>query len=290
MIRLDAPPTIEEMDRFVSDRPIWQVLASQISAPPRKVVVAMIPPPEKDIQIGRFNPTRMAEEGHEANMFAQFAMPKVKAFFEHPRCRTWTPQERQAYMQALLQELAKDFHEIYHAKTKSKTRAVRITDEHLGVVVASPGPDYPAPGSIVACHPEDGTRIDAFGMEIAVFGAFLPEMEWKPRYCDWWESIPVEVANGMLRAYGNKIVIQLDAMPEKVGVILLSDNAKQWNAEATVLSVGREQSDVHPGERWSVDMNLVTTAGLDFALGPEYERQFVIPPEALNFRYEQVTS
>ena len=267
---------------MVAEKLDWQAIAAKVSAPPRKVVVAMLPHEDGEILVAGHSISTWDEQA-EANAFAEFSMPKVKAFFEEPKYRAMEGIQRQHVMGRLIAELREEFRGVYHRAIHHKRSALRITRDDLGVVVASDG--YPEVGAVVACHPEDGSWLDAFGEKLRVFGAFLPEMGWTPQYCDWWESLPVQIENDMLRAYGNKIVIQLDGKKEKVGELYIPETAQWWNADCTVLSVGKLQEDVSPGERWSVDMSLVTNAGLEFVLGDQFTNQFVVPPEALNFRY-----
>jgi hypothetical protein len=274
---------------MVAERIDWQTLASQIKAPPRKVVVAMLPAEKKDILRARYAIRQQIDQQSEARAYAEFSMSRVRRFFDQPIVKMMSPQERKREALHLAADLAMEFRDIYHRALQERKRAAQISDMDLGVVVASPSRDI-QPGQIVACHPEDGTWLEAFGHVLRVFGAFLPDTEWSPRYCNWWESVQCRIEGNMLRAYGDKIIIELDKMPDKVGELFLPDVAQTWNADCTIKHVGPRCPEVQPGERWSVDLNLVTNAGLQFTLGNEYERQFVIPPEALNFKYQEISA
>lgn len=145
--------------------------------------------------------------------------------------------------------------------------------------------DYPEPGTVVLVHPEDGSRIEFEGQVLKSIGAFLAPEEWVPQSCDWFESIVAELKDDMVKAYGDKIIVQLDPKRESQGGILIPDSAQTWQADGTVVSVGPLHEDCAAEDRVCVDMNLLTSAGLEFTLGKGYERMFVVPPEAISFVY-----
>lgn len=164
----------------------------------------------------------------------------------------------------------------------------------VGTVVASPGYtqkikgqliDFPDPGTVVIVHPEDGSVVEFEGHTLKSIGAFLGEAEWTPTAYDWFLSIVASIEDMKVTAYGENIIVQLDEKPKSMGGILLPDSAQRWNADATVASVGPLHQDCQPGDRVSVDMNLVTDSCLEFTLGAGYERMHVVYPEVISFVY-----
>lgn len=97
--------------------------------------------------------------------------------------------------------------------------------------------------------------------QIRVYGTFSQYAE--PQRCDWWDSIICEIQADMtLKPYGDKIIFKLDPILSTEGGIILADQSKYRTGMATVQAVGPLVFDVRPGDRVCLNLEHLTQQGL----------------------------
>src|SRR5688572_11530694 len=117
----------------------WPDIARMIKAPPKKVVVMMMPPEVCEIaQAHSWSPK--IEDGEEARAFAQFAMPKMKKFLSERRAKDMSPKKRKTVLMAWMLQWAAEFRGIYFKAVRREECAIKLSVKDLGIVVGTCDP------------------------------------------------------------------------------------------------------------------------------------------------------
>ena len=124
--------------------------------------------------------------------------------------------------------------------------------------------------------------------QIRAYGTYS-EYEGEVQRCNWWDSIVCEVEAGTMsfKPYGDKIIFRLDPIEATQGGIILADEAKYRTGMATVEAVGPLVFDVKPGDRVCVNLNHLIQSGLkldvedkDLSIGTELSVEYVVSEAA----------